>query len=34
MSRIIYLRSHPIVIVVLDAIRLSTVAGERMMVAG
>ena len=30
-----YLRSpHPIVIVVLDAIRLSTVAGERMMVAG
>ena len=34
MSRIIYLRSHPIVIVVLDAIRLSTVAGKRMMVAG
>ena len=29
-----HLRSHPIVIVVLDAIRLSTVAGERMMVAG
>ena len=29
-----YLRSHPIVIVVLDAIRLSTIAGERMMVAG